>query len=93
MHHGGEGDTDPEDEGFDLLPKKEKGKDSDDDSIDLSQLPERVPTDDTSGYQESREELIADAKAQRRTEQCVRATRAYPVPLADSMAHSVCTRR
>ncbi|GJN91785.1 hypothetical protein Rhopal_004808-T1 [Rhodotorula paludigena] len=70
VHHGGEGDTDPEDEGFDLLPKKEKGKDSDDDdSIDLSQLPERVPTDDTSGYQESREELIADAKAQRRTEQ------------------------
>ncbi|GAA5994690.1 uncharacterized protein JCM10292_004298 [Rhodotorula paludigena] len=68
VHHGGEGDTDPEDEGFDLLPKKEKGKDSDDDSIDLSQLPERVPTDDTSGYQESREELLADAKAQRRTE-------------------------
>lgn len=47
-----------------------RGDDSDD-SFDASQLPERVPTDDTSGYVESREELIEDAKAQRRTEQCV----------------------
>ncbi|BGP45052.1 hypothetical protein JCM10450v2_000869 [Rhodotorula kratochvilovae] len=44
-----------------------KGEDSDD-SYDASKLPERVPTDDTSGYVESREELIEDAKAQRRTE-------------------------
>ncbi|TNY17177.1 hypothetical protein DMC30DRAFT_137446 [Rhodotorula diobovata] len=44
-----------------------RGDDSDD-SFDASQLPERVPTDDTSGYVESREELIEDAKAQRRTE-------------------------
>ncbi|GAA6052322.1 hypothetical protein JCM3770_007251 [Rhodotorula araucariae] len=44
-----------------------KGEDSDD-SFDANNLPERVPTDDTSGYVESREELIEDAKAQRRTE-------------------------
>ncbi|GAA5926928.1 hypothetical protein JCM3775_007081 [Rhodotorula graminis] len=44
------------------------GDDDSDDSFDASNLPERVPTDDTSGYVESREELIEDAKAQRRTE-------------------------
>ncbi|GAA5831493.1 hypothetical protein JCM11251_004043 [Rhodosporidiobolus azoricus] len=38
------------------------------DGVDLSQLPERVPTDDTSGYQETQEDLIADAKDQSRTE-------------------------
>ncbi|GAA5985903.1 hypothetical protein JCM11641_004823 [Rhodosporidiobolus odoratus] len=36
--------------------------------IDLSQLPERVPTDDTSGYQETPEELLEDAKDQQKTE-------------------------
>jgi hypothetical protein len=41
------------------------------DDIDLSQLPERVPTDDTSGYVESKEELLEDARDQRRTERCV----------------------
>ncbi|GAA5892483.1 hypothetical protein JCM6882_005627 [Rhodosporidiobolus microsporus] len=38
------------------------------DGVDLSQLPERVPTDDTSGYQETAEELVEDAKDQSRTE-------------------------
>ncbi|GAA6022977.1 hypothetical protein JCM10207_007737 [Rhodosporidiobolus poonsookiae] len=38
------------------------------DGIDLSGLPERVPTDDTSGYQETPEELLEDAKDQSRTE-------------------------
>ncbi|GAA5842345.1 hypothetical protein JCM9279_005351 [Rhodotorula babjevae] len=52
-----------------LLPIKGGARDDDsDDSFDASNLPERVPTDDTSGYVESRDELIADAKAQRRTE-------------------------
>ncbi|BGP12967.1 hypothetical protein JCM10213_006606 [Rhodosporidiobolus nylandii] len=36
--------------------------------IDLSKLPERVPTDDTSGYQETPEELLEDARDQSRTE-------------------------
>lgn len=56
---------------FLVLEEGRRASDDSDDSFDASQLPERVPTDDTSGYVESREELIEDAKAQRRTEQCV----------------------
>ncbi|GAA5890185.1 hypothetical protein JCM8208_002728 [Rhodotorula glutinis] len=63
---GGGGDSSDE---KGLLSNKGAGRDDDsDDSFDASNLPERVPTDDTSGYVESREELIEDAKAQRRTE-------------------------
>ncbi|GAA5853525.1 hypothetical protein JCM8547_002493 [Rhodosporidiobolus lusitaniae] len=36
--------------------------------LDPDNLPERVPTDDTSGYQESKEELLEDARDQSRTE-------------------------
>ncbi|BGP53081.1 hypothetical protein JCM8202v2_000640 [Rhodotorula sphaerocarpa] len=37
-------------------------------AVDVSKLPERVPTDDTSGYQETQAELIADAIDESRTE-------------------------
>jgi len=68
-HADGGGDSSDENG---LLPRKGGARDDDsDDSFDASNLPERVPTDDTSGYVESRAELIEDAKAQRRTEQCV----------------------
>ncbi|GAA5980514.1 hypothetical protein JCM10908_001675 [Rhodotorula pacifica] len=37
-------------------------------AVDVSKLPERVPTDDTSGYQESQAELIEDAIDESKTE-------------------------
>ncbi|GAA5882400.1 hypothetical protein JCM3774_004298 [Rhodotorula dairenensis] len=37
-------------------------------AVDVTKLPERVPTDDTSGYQESQAELIADAIEESKTE-------------------------
>lgn len=43
-------------------------------AIDVTKLPERVPTDDTSGYQESQAELIADAIEESKTEQYVPAS-------------------
>ncbi|GAA5870214.1 hypothetical protein JCM1840_001592 [Sporobolomyces johnsonii] len=46
-----------------LLPSKEGG-----DGIDLADLPYSVPTDDTSGFQETPEELMQDQKDQRATE-------------------------
>lgn len=60
-----------EDEFSDLEKQKRKLLKGSAWAVDVSKLPERVPTDDTSGYQESQAELIADAIDESKTEQCV----------------------
>ena len=62
-----------EDEFSDLEKQKQKLLKGSAWAVDVSKLPERVPTDDTSGYVESQAELIADAIDESKTEQCVSA--------------------
>ncbi|TKA54586.1 hypothetical protein B0A53_02993 [Rhodotorula sp. CCFEE 5036] len=57
-----------EDEFSDLEKQKRKLLKGSAWAVDVSKLPERVPTDDTSGYQESQAELIADAIDESKTE-------------------------
>lgn len=60
-----------EDDFSDLEKQKQKLLKGSAWAVDVTKLPERVPTDDTSGYVESQAELIADAIDESKTEQCV----------------------
>ena len=73
-----------EDEFSDLEKQKQKLLKGSAWAVDVSKLPERVPTDDTSGYVESQAELIADAIDESKTEQCVSAlSRSSDAPRAE----------
>lgn len=61
-------------------------------AVDVSKLPERVPTDDTSGYQETQAELIADAIDESRTEQYVSPELFVSTARTEGLTHPLCVQ-